>query len=860
MTDADQRPRPAAVPDKPVLDGLEAVWSVRWEADQVYAFDRTRPRSEVFSIDTPPPTVSGSLHIGHAFSYTHTDIVARYRRMAGLSVFYPIGWDDNGLPTERRVQNVYGVRGDASLPYDPSFVPPEKPGKSEVPVSRRNFIELCERLTAIDERAFEEMWRRIGLSVDWSLLYTTIGAASRRVSQRAFLRNLARGEAYRAEAPTLWDVTFQTAVAQAELEDREVAGAFHRISFHAADGSPVWIETTRPELLPACVALVAHPDDARYASLFGTSVLTPVFGVPVPVLAHPLAEPDKGSGIAMVCTFGDLTDVTWWRELDLPLRAIIGRNGRLLPSPPAGVPAPLYAELAGKTVFSARARMVELLAENGDLDGAPRPVTRPVKFYERGDRPLEIVTSGQWYIRNGGREPALRDRLLAAGRELTWHPAHMQVRYENWVSGLAGDWLISRQRFFGVPFPVWYPVDASGSPVYSSPIAADESALPVDPASEAAPGYRESQRGMPGGFVADPDVMDTWATSSLTPLITGGWGTDDDLFGRVFPMDLRSQSHEIIRTWLFSSVVRSQLEFGVLPWSDVAISGWILDPDRKKMSKSKGNVVTPVDLLEQYGSDAVRYWSASGRYGVDTAFDLGQIKVGRRLAVKILNASKFVLSLDGAAGPVTAAVDRSMLAALDDVVRSATSALAGYDHTGALEATERFFWMFCDDYLELVKSRAYGSGAGAASARGALRAALSVLLRLFAPFLPFVTEEVWSWWQEGSVHRASWPSAAAASPAPASAGAGRDGDASVLAAAAAVLAQIRKAKSEAKVSMRAEAARVVVRTASAELADAVRTSEGDLRAAGNIADFSTVLAPGGAELTTEVTLAEPVSS
>jgi valyl-tRNA synthetase len=860
MTDADQRPRPAAVPDKPVLDGLEAVWSVRWEADQVYAFDRTRPRSEVFSIDTPPPTVSGSLHIGHAFSYTHTDIVARYRRMAGLSVFYPIGWDDNGLPTERRVQNVYGVRGDASLPYDPSFVPPEKPGKSEVPVSRRNFIELCERLTAIDERAFEEMWRRIGLSVDWSLLYTTIGAASRRVSQRAFLRNLARGEAYRAEAPTLWDVTFQTAVAQAELEDREVAGAFHRISFHAADGSPVWIETTRPELLPACVALVAHPDDARYASLFGTSVLTPVFGVPVPVLAHPLAEPDKGSGIAMVCTFGDLTDVTWWRELDLPLRAIIGRNGRLLPSPPAGVPAPLYAELAGKTVFSARARMVELLAENGDLDGAPRPVTRPVKFYERGDRPLEIVTSGQWYIRNGGREPALRDRLLAAGRELTWHPAHMQVRYENWVSGLAGDWLISRQRFFGVPFPVWYPVDASGSPVYSSPIAADESALPVDPASEAAPGYRESQRGMPGGFVADPDVMDTWATSSLTPLITGGWGTDDDLFGRVFPMDLRSQSHEIIRTWLFSSVVRSQLEFGVLPWSDVAISGWILDPDRKKMSKSKGNVVTPVDLLEQYGSDAVRYWSASGRYGVDTAFDLGQIKVGRRLAVKILNASKFVLSLDGAAGPITASVDRSMLAALDDVVRSATSALAGYDHTGALEATERFFWMFCDDYLELVKSRAYGSGAGAASARGALRAALSVLLRLFAPFLPFVTEEVWSWWQEGSVHRASWPSASAASPAPASAGAGGDGDAAVLAAAAAVLAQIRKAKSEAKVSMRAEAARVVVRTASAELADAVRTSEGDLRAAGNIADFSTVLAPGGAELTTEVTLAEPVSS
>ena len=883
MTDADQNPRPAAVPDKPVLDGLEAAWSVRWEADQVYAFDRTRPRAEVFSIDTPPPTVSGSLHVGHAFSYTHTDIVARYRRMNGMSVFYPIGWDDNGLPTERRVQNVYGVRGDASLPYDPSLAasiaPPEKPGKAEAAVSRRNFIELCERLTALDERAFEEMWRRIGLSVDWSLLYTTISDSSRRVSQRAFLRNLARGEAYRAEAPTLWDVTFQTAVAQAELEDREVAGAFHRISFHAADGSPVWIETTRPELLPACVALVAHPDDARYQSLFGSFVRTPVFGAPVPVLAHPLAEPDKGSGIAMVCTFGDLTDVTWWRELDLPLRAIIGRNGRLLPEPPAGVPDEPYKELAGKTVFSARARMVELLAENGDLDGPPRPVTRPVKFYERGDRPLEIVTSGQWYIRNGGRDAAVRARLIAAGQALTWHPAHMRVRYENWVSGLAGDWLISRQRFFGVPFPVWYPVDGSGSPVYASPIVPDESALPVDPASEPAPGYAESQRGAPGGFVADPDVMDTWATSSLTPLITSRWGTDVDLFARVFPMNLRAQSHEIIRTWLFSTVVRSQLEFGALPFADVAISGWILDPDRKKMSKSKGNVVTPIDLLDQYGSDAVRYWSASGRYGVDTAFDLGQLKVGRRLAVKILNASKFVLSVEGdtdtdsvgagsgsgEAGPVTAAVDRSMLAALDDVVRSSTAALDSYDHAGALEATERFFWMFCDDYLELVKARAYGSGAGASSARGALRTALSVLLRLFAPFLPFVTEEVWSWWHEGSVHRASWPSASALAsgpapgPAPASAEPGGGGDPAVLATAAVVLGQIRKAKSAAKVSMRAEAERVIVRVPSTEAGDAVRASEDDLRAAGNIADFSLVLAAGG-ELATEVTLAAPATS
>jgi valyl-tRNA synthetase len=861
MSDAYQQPRAATVsgahvPDKPALDGLEAVWGVRWEADQVYRFDRSRPRAQVYAIDTPPLTVSGSLHIGHAFSFTHTDITARYRRMAGQAVFYPIGWDDNGLPTERRVQNVYGVRCDPSLPYDPGFVPPEQPGKQEVLVSRRNFIELCEQLTAVDERAFEEAWRRLGLSVDWSLLYTTISADCRRVSQLMFLRNLARGEAYRAEAPTLWDVTFQTAVAQAELEDREAPGAFHRISFRAPDGSPVWIETTRPELLPACVALVAHPDDARYQPLFGQTVRTPVFGVEVPVHAHPLAEPDKGSGIAMVCTFGDLNDVTWWRELNLPTRAIIGRNGRLLTEAPDGVPSSPYDELAGKTVFSARARTVELLREQGALDGEPRPVTRPVKFYEKGDKPLEIVTSGQWYIRNGGRDARLRSELIDRGRQLSWHPAHMRVRYENWVSGLAGDWLISRQRFFGVPFPVWYPLGADGEPDYGAPIVPPQDAvLPVDPVAEPAPGYDESQRGQPGGFIGDPDVMDTWATSSLTPLIAARWGTDDDLFGRVFPMDLRPQAHEIIRTWLFSTVTRSHLEFGSLPWSDAAISGWILDPDRKKMSKSKGNVVVPTDLFEQYGSDAVRYWAANGRYGVDTAFDTGQLKVGRRLAIKILNASKFVLSLEGPAGPVTSAVDLSLLAALDGVVTEASACLDGYDHTGAIEAAERFFWMFCDDYLELVKARAYGPGPGGASARGALRQALEVLLRLFAPFLPFVAEEAWSWWHDGSVHAAAWPSGGAAS-GPGSAETAGAGDPAVLATAAAVLGQVRKAKTAARLSIRAEAARVVVRGPDEA---AVRASEDDLRAAGNITDFAFELTPGG-ELAAEVTLAEAVAS
>ncbi|MFM7213094.1 MAG: class I tRNA ligase family protein, partial [Actinomycetota bacterium] len=361
----------ARLPDKPSIDGIESRWVDEWERTGVYRFDRTRPRSEVYAIDTPPPTVSGSLHVGHVFSYTHTDCIARYKRMRGYSVFYPMGWDDNGLPTERRVQNYFGVRCDPSLPYDPGFLPPEEPDpKNQIPISRRNFVELCERLTIEDEKAFEELWRRLGLSIDWTQTYQTIDHNARAVSQRAFLNNLARGEAYQSEAPTLWDVTFRTAVAQAELEDRERPGAYHRIGFARTDGSgPVFIETTRPELIPACVALVAHPDDERYQPLFGSTVRTPLFGVEVPVVAHALADPEKGSGIAMICTFGDLTDVTWWRELQLPTRPIVGWDGRILGETPHWMETPAaeaaYAELAGKTAHSAKERIVELLRESG---------------------------------------------------------------------------------------------------------------------------------------------------------------------------------------------------------------------------------------------------------------------------------------------------------------------------------------------------------------------------------------------------------------------------------------------------------------------------------------------------------------
>ncbi len=771
----------ASMPEKPALEGLESKWGPLWEERGTYRFDRQAAvdagPDSVYAIDTPPPTASGSLHIGHVFSYTHMDLAARFQRMRGKNLFYPMGWDDNGLPTERRVQNYYGVRCDPALPYDPDFVPPFEGGDNasgkaadQVPISRRNFIELCEQLTVEDEKQFEDLWRTLGLSVDWSQTYRTIGDDAQRAAQRAFLRNLARGEAYRADAPTLWDVTFRTAVAQAELEDKEMPGAFHRVSFHAPDGTTIDIETTRPELIPACVALVAHPDDPRYQPLFGTTVRTPLFGVEVPVVAHHLAQQDKGSGIAMVCTFGDVTDVVWWRELDLGLRPILGKDGRILAEAPEGIEGAAletYAELAGKTVFSAKARIVELLRESGDLVGEPRAITHPVKFFEKGDKPLEIVTTRQWYIANGARDDNLNARLLQRGREIEFHPDFMRVRYENWVGGLSGDWLISRQRFFGVPIPVWYHLDAEGEPT-GDPIVPSEDQLPVDPASMPAPGYDEAQRGQPNGFIGEVDIMDTWATSSLTPQIAGKWEDDPELFGLVFPYDLRSQGQDIIRTWLFSTVLRAELEHGSLPWKHAGISGFIVDPDRKKMSKSKGNVVTPAGMLDEHGSDAVRYWAASSRLGTDAAFDPQnpkQIKIGRRLAIKVLNAAKFVYSFEAPAGAVTGPdavtepLDIDMLATLGEVVSTATRAYDEYDHARALEAAEQFFWTFTDDYLELVKERAYGAQgeAGQASAVTALQLAIDVFVRLFAPVIPFATEEVWSWTHDTSVHTSPWP-------------------------------------------------------------------------------------------------------
>ncbi|MGQ0849769.1 MAG: valine--tRNA ligase [Actinomycetota bacterium] len=843
------------MPERPRLEGLEDKWRARWEEEGTYQFDRTKARSQIFSIDTPPPTVSGNLHPGHVFSFTHTDLIARYQRMKGREVFYPMGWDDNGLNVERRVQLLTGTIVDPGLPYEPNFAPPDPLPDRPRAVSRPNFVELCQQVVPQIEASYHEVWSKVGLSVDWTQTYTTIGPKATRLSQLAFLRLLDRGLCYRTESPTLWDVDMRTAVAQAELQDRETSGAYYRLAFGGPGGEPIFVDTTRPELVPACVALVAHPDDQRYQAMFGSHAMTPVFGVKVPIVAHELGDPEKGTGIAMVCTFGDTTDVTWWREMGLDLRAIVQRDGRLRPvawgepgweSVDAVAAQTAYDRLVGKTTRQAQKLMVELLEAAGALHGEPRSIIHAVKFWENGTRPLEIVTSHQWFIKYPDREA-----LLERSRELRWWPEFMQVRFENWVNGLTGDWNITRQRFFGVPFPIWYPIDSEGEIDYLSPIPATAEMLPVDPTTVPPPGYEEGARNKSDGFAADPDVMDTWATSSLTAFIVSGWQDDPDLFARTFPMDLRAQGHDIIRTWLFSSVVRAHYEIGALPWYNAAISGFIVDPDRKKLSKSAGNQPDdPMSLIARFGADAVRYWAAQGRPGIDLAFDEGQMKIGRRLATKVLNASRFILGLGADSdSPPTDPLDRAMLASLAGVVGEATEAFERFEYARAFERTEEFFWPFCDDYLELVKNRAYGSEGsdGRASAISSLRMALVTILKLFAPFLPYTTEEVWSWWKEGSIHRSTWPDSAGLTAA-----ARADAEASLLTLAGDILREIRKAKTEAQVSMRAEVARMRV-AAGDGLLSMVRSVEGDLRNAGVVVAPIELIAGDG--LAVEVELA-----
>jgi valyl-tRNA synthetase len=813
----------------------EAAWRERWDASGIHRFDPSRPREETFAVDTPPPTVSGSLHVGHVFSFTQTDVIVRYQRMRGRNIAYPMGFDDNGLPTERRVQNVFGIRCDPRLPYRPDWRPRRERGRDEPVeiVSRRNFLEACERLTAEDEAAFEALWRRLGLSVDWSFRYRTIDAHCRRLSQLSFLDLVRKGFVYQAEAPTLWDPDFRTAVAQAEVEDRPREGAFHDLRFAVEGGGEVVISTTRPELLGACVAVVAHPEDARYRTLLGRKARTPLYGAEVPILPAAHADPEKGTGILMVCTFGDQQDIEFWRRERLPLKQLIGADGAI-----AGVEdfragpfrsadpekaAAAHAALVGLPAARARRRIAELLAQPGSaaagggaaLAGEPRPIEHSVKFYENGERPLEFLPTRQWFIRLLEH----RDALLEQGRRIAWHPPHMLSRYSHWVEGLSQDWCVSRQRYLGVPFPVWYRLDGSGRPDYESPIWADAAALPVDPLADAPPGFREDQRGRPGGFSGDPDVMDTWATSSISPLLVSHWTLDPARHARLFPMDVRPQAHDIIRTWAFYTIAKAWMHERAEPWRHVLVSGWILDPERKKMSKSKGNVQTPDALLDQHTVDGVRYWAARARLGTDTALEPAVMQNGRRLVTKLWNASRFVFGQLDAAGPAALSpaairepLDAAFASRLRETIERATAAFDAFDYSAALAATEELFWEFCDDYLELVKLRSYAEQDSPArrSALSTLELAVRTFLRLFAPVLPFVCEEIWSRRFAGeaalrSVHTSPWPAATEL------AGVAAATHPEAFPAAVEVLRKIRAAKTRAKRGLRWPVESVVIR-------------------------------------------------
>ncbi len=861
----------------------EKKWDDFWQKKGLYRYDASGTREQTFVVDTPPPTVSGSLHIGHVFSYTHTDVTVRYQRMKGKKIFYPMGWDDNGLPTERRVQNYFHVACDPNLPYEPGFRPEqataEQRKKPARPVSRKNFIELCHRLTAEDEKAFKELWSRLGLSVDWNEQYATIDDRCRRLAQYSFIDLYNKGYAYNRESPTMWDVDFRTAVAQAEAEDRLTAGAYHRIAFGVRGTSQTFvIATTRPELLPACVGVTAHPSDKRYQALFGKEAVTPLFRVPVPIFPSEEADPEKGTGILMVCTFGDAMDVEWWQSRKLALRQIVSLDGRLLPvsfgtdgwpSLDAGAANSYYGKLVGKTVKQAQKEIVELLrdpaggavAGGAPLQGEPEPMQHPVRYYEKGERPLELVTTRQWFVRLMDK----KEMLLAKGREVQWHPAFMGARYANWTENLQLDWCISRQRFFGVPFPVWYPLDSRGETVYDKPILADPASLPVDPMSDVPPGYSEGQRGKPGGFVGEKDVYDTWFTSSLTPQIGSHWTLDAQRHRKLFPADMRPQAHDIIRTWAFYTIVKAALHEDSVPWHNAMISGFIVDPDRKKMSKSKGNVVTPMQYLETYTADGVRYWASSARLGTDTIFDEGVMKNGRRLVIKLFNAGKFVLAYGGEKRPITEALDLAFLFKLRELVSLATKLYERYEP--ALQETEDFFWHnFTDTYIELAKARARGAAeAGASeaalqaggSAIAALRLGLSVLLRLFAPVLPYITEEVWSWAfadEVGpeSIHAARWPGEADF------AGLSLPASGAVFDAAMAALGEIHKVKTLGGLSISKEIRNLVL-AGSAEMHAALAPAVDDVMAAGRVAAYRAAEdaeVPAGTFVVKEVAFAE----
>ncbi len=809
----------------------ERRWQETWARERIYEFAPDDPRP-IFAIDTPPPTVSGEITIGHVYSYTQAEAMARFWRMQGYNVYYPFGFDDNGLPTERFVERSRGIRARD--------------------VGRAAFIASCLEVSREVEDRFEHFWKSLGMSVDWRLRYSTIDPTARRTSQWSFIDLYRKGLIYRAQAPNPWCVECQTAIAQAEMDDAERTTTFYTLAFGIESESVVSgplsvadageqlttdngqrtilpIATTRPELLPACVAIFVHPDDRRFAHLLGQTATTPLFGRPVPILADAAVDPEKGSGAVMCCTFGDAADVLWWRAHELPLIPLVTRQGLLGPDGGA---------YAGLTLAQARERLVADLRAAGLLLEA-RETSQSVRIHERCKTPLEILETSQWFVRILDAKAALLD----AGRRIAWRPAHMHARYEHWVEHLNWDWCISRQRFYGVSFPVWH-CDRCGAAVL-----ADEEQLPVDPTTTPPP--RACACGN-AELRPDEDVMDTWATSSVSPQIAARLLDDPALHARLFPMQLRPQGHDIIRTWAFYTIVKSHYHFGTIPWETLMISGHALDRSGHSIHKSVGNApIEPSVLLGRYGADAVRYWACSAGVGADQPVNEEEMKQGARLVTKLWNAARFVAGhladFDPAATrPALLPADRALLSWLQRLIARATTSFQEYEYGAAREAVERFFWStLCDNYLEWAKGRLYDSGgADRHAAQYTLYSALLALLKLLAPVMPHISEEIYLLLfaqHEGdrSIHVSRWPRL---DETLIDAEAEQAGEALL-----ALTTAVRRFKSARKLGLGAALARLTIASANAPQRALLELAAADLHSVTRAGEITWAAAPGDGE-------------
>jgi len=708
--------------DKYNLREIEKKWQKFWEKEKLYKFN-PNSKKEIFSVDTPPPTISGEIHMGHAFSYPHVDFIIRYKRMNGFNVFYPFGFDNNGLPTERLVEKQRKVNA--------------------LELGREKFIKLCLEVSKEYEKKFKEIWSDLGLSVDWSLLYSTIDKRVQRVSQLSFIELYEKGREYRKEVPYMWCPVCQTAIAQVELEDKEFDSTFNDIVFKV-DNKDLIIATTRPELLPSCVALFYHPKDKRYKKYKGKKAKVPLFNHEVPILEDERADPEKGSGIVMCCLFGDTTDIEWYLAYNLPLKVCLTKDGRL---------NKLAGKYEGMKIKEARKAIIDDLKKNNLLI-KQEPIKHVVNVHERCGTEIEFLLTKQWFI----KYLDLKSKFLKLSNEINWYPKHMESRYKNWVKGLQWDWCISRQRFYGIPIPVWYCKKCGEI------ILPDKKDLPVNPLKDKP--KRKCKCGS-DEFIPEEDVLDTWATSSLTPQVNCKWNEDDKFFKKMFPMDLRASAHDIIAQWQFNTVVKAYLHNNSIPWKNIIISGWCLDPKGKKMSKSKGNIIDPIKLLEDYPADALRFWAASAGLGEDLPFQEKELVAGKRMIVKLINASKFsfghlkgyklknIKNLE--------AFDKWLLLKLDKVIELSTNSFEKYEYSKVKSEVEKFFWnTFCDYYLEIIKDRLYNEekrGKKAKeSAQYTLYNSLLTILKLMAPIIPHITEEIYqNYFEKKSIHVSSWP-------------------------------------------------------------------------------------------------------